>query len=282
MINFDSCPSPYLIAEIGINHNGDTQIAKKLIDASFACGWDCVKFQKRNPDLCIPEYQKHILKKTPWGELSYLEYKKKIEFGRGEYDYIDRYCSEKPICWTASVWDFDSLEFLLHYDVPFIKLPSAMLTNDELVAESAKSGHTILLSTGMSSLEEVDHAVEILEKHAVQYALMHTNSVYPSKEDELNLSIIPMMEKRYNCRVGYSGHEYGLEPTVLAVFLGASIIERHITLDHKMWGTDQTSSVEISGMSILKKRIKGIKNYLGQPVKKVTDGELEIRNKLRG
>ena len=155
----------YLIAEIGINHNGDMQIAKKLMDATWATGWDCVKFQKRTPDLCVPEGQKNLIRETPWGKMTYLEYRHKIEFQKEEYDYINKYCGEKPLDWTASVWDIPSVDFLLQYDIPFIKIPSAKLTDLELIEKCAKSGKPVFLSTGMSTLQEIDNAVTILEKH---------------------------------------------------------------------------------------------------------------------
>ncbi len=273
----------FMIAEIGINHNGSLDIAKKLMDAAFACNWHCVKFQKRSPDLCVPEDQKNILRDTPWGKISYLEYKHKIEFNRPEYSYIDKYCKEKPLYWTTSVWDIPSLEFILNYDVPFIKIPSAKLVEHELLKLASQSGKPVILSTGMSTIEEVDQAVEILEKHSNgDYVLMHTNSAYPSQIEELNLRVIDYLRDRYKCIVGYSGHEYGLEPSVIAVSLGAKVIERHITLDHKMWGSDHAASLEVHAMDMLHKRIKEIKHVLGGGVKTVTETEKVSRKKLRG
>ena len=273
----------FLIAEIGINHNGDLQIAKKLMDAAFACGWQCVKFQKRTPEICVPEHQKNMLRDTPWGEMTYLEYKHKVEFNEEEYTYIDNYCKEKPILWTASVWDIPSLEFILEYDVPFIKIPSAKLTESELLSEAAKSGKTIILSTGMSTVEEIDEAVNLLEKYSKDnYILMHTNSTYPTPPEDINLSTIQFLKDRYNCLVGYSGHEYDLEPSVIAVALGAKIIERHITLDHNMWGSDHFASLEIHAMDMLRKRIDAVDVVLGDGTKKLTPKEMEVRNKLRG
>lgn len=282
MINFVKLTEPYLIAEIGINHNGDLQIAKKLIDATFACGWDCVKFQKRTPEICVPNHQKTVIRETPWGKITYLEYKHKIEFNKKEYDYIDNYCKEKPIHWSASVWDMPSLEFLMKYNVPFIKIPSAKLNEKELLMEACKTGKTLIVSTGMSKIEEIDRAVEILEKHAPQYVLMHCNSAYPTPIDELNIRCIQTLKERYGCVVGYSGHEYGLEPTIYAAALGALIIERHITLDHDMWGTDQASSIEVLGMDMLRKRIRNVDIILGNGVKVISDSEIPIRKKLRG
>jgi N-acetylneuraminate synthase len=273
----------YMVAEIGLNHNGDLQIAKKLIDAAFACNWQCVKFQKRTPEICVPEHQKNIPRDTPWGKMTYLEYRYRVEFGEKEYDYIDMYCREKPILWTASVWDLRSLDFLLQYDVPFIKIPSAELTEDTLLKKACLSGKPIVLSTGMSSIDEIDRAVEILEAHSNRnYILMHTNSNYPAPAEELNLLTIPFLKDRYHCVVGYSGHEYDLEPSVVAVALGAKMVERHITLDHTMWGSDQFASLEVHAMDMLHKRIKGVNVFLGDGLKRVTERELEVRKKLRG
>lgn len=282
MVDFKNLEKPYFIGEIGINHNGDLQIAKKLIDAVSACNWDCAKFQKRDPDVCVPEHQKSKMRQTPWGEMTYIDYKHRVEFDKQEYDYIEKYCVEKPIHWSASVWDLNSLEFLLQYNLPFIKIPSAMLTNQELLEETAKSGVPIIMSSGMSSLAEVDTAVDTVSKHTENFVLMHTNSSYPTPKNELNLSLIPFLKDRYGCTIGYSGHEQDLEPTVIAAVLGAEVIERHITLSHDMWGTDQKSSLEVVGMDKLYKRIKDIQEILGSADKRVTESEIAIRKKLRG
>jgi len=282
-MDFLNLDKPYLIAEIGINHNGDIQIAKKLIDAAFACNWDCVKFQKRTPEICVPEHQKNVPKDTPWGKMTYLDYKYRIEFEKEEYDFIDKYCKEKPISWSASVWDLPSLEFISKYDVPFIKIPSAKLTESQLIIESAQTKKTLILSTGMSTVEEIDLAVNLLEKYTSgNYVLMHTNSTYPTPSNELNLRVINFLKRRYKCAIGYSGHEYDLEPTFAAVVLGAKIIERHITIDHKMWGTDQNASLEIHAMNMLYKRVKDLEIILGDENKQITASEKIIREKLRG
>lgn len=274
---------PYLIGEIGINHNGDIQIAKKLIDAANACGWNAVKFQKRVPEIAVPEEQKNVLRDTPWGKMTYLEYKKKIEFGKEEYDYIDEYCKEKPIDWTASPWDMPSLDFLLKYDIPFIKIASATMTNDELLTKAAKSGKTVIMSTGMSEIKEIDHAVDLLQRYSAgNFVLMHTNSVYPAKHEDLNLRVIQTFRERYHCMVGYSGHEQDLEPTVVAVALGARVIERHITLSHEMWGTDQKASLEVAAMAMLEGRVRTIGKMLGDGNRVVSRDELSVRKKLRG
>ncbi len=272
----------FMIAEIGINHNGNFDIAKKLIDAAFACNWHCVKFQKRTPDLCVPEEQKNILRETPWGKIPYLEYRHKVEFGQKEYTNIDIYCKEKPILWTASAWDIPSLEFILAYDVPFIKVASAKLTDTALLKVVSQSSKPVILSTGMSTIQEIDEAVNVLEKYSNgDYILMHTNSAYPVPIEEVNLHVIEFLKDRYKCIIGYSGHEYDLEPSMIAVYLGAKVVERHITLSHEMWGSDQAASLEISGMDVLHKRIKNIGLMLGDGVKRITPKEMASRKKLR-
>ena len=273
----------FLIAEIGINHNGSLTIAKKLIDGAFACNWDCVKFQKRTPDICVPTAEKNLIRDTPWGKMSYIDYRYKIEFGRKEYEYIDKYTKEKPILWSASAWDKPSIEFLMEFEVPFIKIPSAKLTENEIIEEAAKCGKPVVLSTGMSTVEEIDTAVDILENYSSgNYILMHTNSAYPAPSDELNLKVINFLRERYNCIIGYSGHEYDLEPSVLAVILGAKVIERHITLDHNMWGSDHNASLEVHAMDMLQKRIREAEIVLGDGVKRLTENEKKVRKKLRG
>lgn len=281
MFSFKDIRGVYLIGEVGINHNGDLQIAKKLIDAVFACGWNCVKFQKRNPDLCVPDVQKNIHKDTPWGRMTYLEYKKKIEFGKKEYDYIYRYCKEKPLDWTASVWDLKSLKFITKYRIPFIKIPSPRISDLEFVEAIAKTGIPLLVSTGMSTLKELDNLVDVLRSYSCEFALMHTNSSYPTPIEEININCVKTLKKRYGCIVGYSGHEYNVEPTVYAAVLGVKIIERHITLSHTMWGTDQAASLEVAAMDLLRKRIKDVDVILGSGEKKVTISEKKIKAKLR-
>lgn len=273
----------YIIAEIGINHNGSMETAKKLIDIAALSGCDSVKFQKRDPDVCVPEHQKSVMRSTPWGEMTYLDYKYKVEFSKEQYDEIDAYCQSKGISWTASPWDLGSLEFLLSYDTtPFIKLPSALLTDTELLTASAKSGKKVILSTGMSTLEEIDEAVKVLREHAGDnFALLHCNSSYPAPLEDLNLSCIRTLKDRYDCEVGYSGHEFRLGTTVAAVYLGASILERHITLDRTMWGSDHMSSVEPQGLIKLVKGVRELEIAFGDGVKVVTEAEEKIKKKLR-
>ena len=279
-----------IIAEIGINHNGDLKIVKKLIDIAVFAGCDTVKFQKRNPDVCVPEQQKRVMRDTPWGEMTYLEYKHKIEFGQKEYDEIDSYCMDKGIDWTVSVWDLDSVEFMSSYEVPFIKIPSALLTDYELIGECSKRFKKLVLSTGMSTIDEIDKAVKSMGSELGNYdshmrqcecALLHCNSTYPAPVDELNLSCISTLRKRYGCEVGYSGHEYGLTTTISSLCFGATIIERHITLDKSMWGTDHMASVEPHGLLKLVRGIRELEKAIGDGVKVVTKGEKNIRDKLR-
>lgn len=271
----------YIIAEIGINHNADIKIAKRLIDIAKSSGCDAVKFQKRNPDVCVPEHQKSVMRDTPWGRMTYLDYKYKIEFEKEEYDIIDEYCKSRNIDWSASPWDLDSLKFLSQYDIPFIKLPSALLTYDELLIESCKTGKKVILSTGMSTEEEIDHAVKILKNNSKDFAILHCNSSYPAPLDELNLSYIKTLKNKYDCEVGYSGHEFRLGTTVASVYLGAEILERHITLDRTMWGSDHMSSVEPQGLIKLVKGVRELEESYGDGIKKVTDEEEKMKKKLR-
>tara|TARA_B110001454_G_scaffold212836_1_gene230136 strand:- start:1263 stop:2120 length:858 start_codon:yes stop_codon:yes gene_type:complete len=278
-----------IIAEIGINHNGDLNVAKKLIDIAVFTGCDVVKFQKRNPDVCVPEHQKGVMRDTPWGRMTYLDYKYKVEFGENEYDEIDEYCMDK-IIWSASPWDMDSVEFLEQYDLPFVKIPSALLTDYELIRECSKRFNKLVLSTGMSTIGEIDKAVKSMgcevgnyDSHLrrCEFALLHCNSTYPAPVDELNLSCIKTLKDRYKCQVGYSGHEYGLTTTIASLCFGATIIERHITLDKSMWGTDHMASVEPHGLIKLVRGIRELESAIGDGKKVVTDSEKPVRDKLR-
>ena len=252
----------YIIAEIGINHNGNIDIAKKLIDVAKKAGCDAVKFQKRNPDVCVPEKQKSIMRETPWGYISYLDYKYKVEFEKEEYDIIDEYCKKNEIHWFASPWDVDSVNFLSQYDIPALKLPSASLNDKELLLAMAKTNIPIIISTGMSTQNEVDEAVSILKDS--QLAVLHCVSTYPTPTNELNLNVIKTFQSKYpNLIIGYSGHETGLSTTYAAVAMGAKIIERHITLDRSMWGTDHSASIEPHGLKTLVSNIRDIESALG-------------------
>ena len=241
-----------------------------------------MKFQ-RNPDVCVPEHQKSVMRDTPWGKMTYLDYKYKVEFGQNEYDEIDIYCKKRDIQWSASPWDLDSLDFLNHYDIPFIKIPSALITDLELLKATAETNKKVIISTGMSTLEDVEKAVMTIKsvKSNVDFALLHCNSSYPAPIKDLNLKCITTLKERFNCEVGYSGHEFGLTTTIASICLGATIIERHITLDRTMWGTDQMCSVEPQGLIKLVRGIKELNSALGDGVKVVTDTEIPIRKKLR-
>ena len=271
------------IAEVGINHNGDMKLAKEMIDMAVICKVDVVKFQKRNPDIAVPEHQKNVEKIVPWRKekTTYLQYKKDIEFSKEEYDEIDAYCKQKDIRWTASVWDVESVEFMKQYNVPFLKIPSALITNEELLIACRDSGIPIYMSTGMSTEEEVNKAVEILGD--TLEVLFHCNSSYPAKDNELNLSYITMMKLNYpNVKIGYSGHEEGISACIVAKVMGAEVFERHITLSRSMWGTDQAASIVFDQLYKLVRDLDKVNDWIGLPVKTVTDGEKPIRLKLRG
>lgn len=269
----------YVIAEIGLNHNGELGIAKKLIDAAALAGCDAVKFQKRTPELCVPPEQRAIPRETPWGVMTYMEYRHRVEFGREQYAEIDRYCKDKGIAWFASCWDEPSVDFIEPFHPPCYKVASASLTDEALIKHTAATGKPILLSTGMSTMEEIEQAVEWIP--AAQRVILHATSTYPCDPKELNLRMIPLLREKFACPVGYSGHEVGLQTTLAAVVLGASLVERHITLDRAMWGSDQAASVEPSGFHRLVRDIRVIESGMGDGVKRVYDSELPIRKKLR-
>ena len=269
----------YIIAEIGINHNGDLSIAKKLIDTAVIAGCDAVKFQKRTPELCVPPEQKSLMRETPWGCMSYLDYKRRIEFGQKEYEEIDRYCKEKGITWFASCWDEPSVDFIEQFNPAAYKISSPCLTDDTLLKHINKMGHPIILSTGMSTMQEIHHAVSLLDRDRL--LISHCTSTYPCKPEELNLHMIHTLKKEFDCPIGYSGHEVGLQTTIASVVLGACFIERHITLDRAMWGSDHAASVEPGGLMRLVRDIRVIENAMGNGDKKVYDSEIPIKNKLR-
>ena len=279
----------YIIGEIGINHQGDINIAKRLIDIAAAAGCDAVKFQKRNPDVCVPEAQKNKPRRWKGEDMTYLEYKYKVEFGKEEYDEIDRYCKQQGIAWSASPWDMDSVYFLEQYNLPFIKLPSASLTDDKLLTACVKRFPKVILSTGMSTEEEIDHAVDTLRTAKAFYnktepiGLLHCNSTYPAPVDELNLSAIKTLKDKYpDFSIGYSGHEMLLGTTVASVLLGAEIIERHITLDRNMEGSDHSASVTPHGLFKLVSGIRELEQAYGDGKIVVTESEKPVRAKLRG
>lgn len=269
----------YIIAEIGINHNGDIEIAKQLMDVAVETGCDAVKFQKRTPEICVPEEQKSIPRETPWGSMTYFEYKKRIEFEQPEFEQIDAYAKKIGIDWFASPWDVPSVDFLEGFNVPCQKIASACLTDSELLTAVNKTKTTTILSTGMSSIEEIDKAVSLLNN--VPLAIAQATSTYPAEASELNLRAIQTFADKYKVPVGYSGHERGLQVTIAAVALGATFIERHITLDRSMWGTDHSASLEPEGIKKLVRDIRIIELALGDGKKKVYDSEIPIRAKLR-
>jgi len=268
----------FIIAEIGINHNGDIELAKKLIDAAVDAGCDAVKFQKRTVDVVYTAEELAKPRENPFGATN-GDLKRGLEFGKAQYQEIDRHCQEKGIMWFASCWDEASVDFIEKFDPPCYKIASASLTDDGLLQHHRKYGRPILLSTGMSTLAQVDHAVEVLGKDDL--VLLHTNSTYPSKLEELNLRVIHTLAARYQVPVGYSGHEVGLAPSVGAAAIGACVLERHITLDRAMWGSDQAASVESQGFGRLVRDIRGIEMSLGDGHKRVYDTEVPIMKKLR-
>ena len=269
----------YVIAEIGINHNGDIEIAKQLMDVAVETGCDAVKFQKRTPEICVPEEQKSIPRETPWGSMTYFEYKKRIEFEQSEFEQIDAYAKKIGIDWFASPWDVPSVDFLESFNVPCQKIASACLTDSELLSAVNKTKTTTILSTGMSSMPEIDKAVDLLNN--VPLAIAQATSTYPAEASELNLRAIQTFAEKYKVPVGYSGHERGLQVTIAAVALGAVFVERHITLDRSMWGTDHSASLEPEGLKKLVRDIRIIELALGDGKKKVYDSEIPIRAKLR-
>lgn len=269
----------FIIAEIGINHNGDLNIAKKLIDAAALAGCDAVKFQKRIPELCVPAEQGDLKRETPWGIMTYMEYRHRIEFGKEEYAKIDHYCEEKGMTWFASCWDEPSVDFIDQFDPVCYKIASASATDSGLLHHISSKNRPAILSTGMSTMEEIRKAVSILDKNPLLIA--HCTSTYPCKPEELNLKMIHTLQQEFDCPVGYSGHEVGLQTTTAAVVLGACFIERHITLDRAMWGSDQAASVEPWGFMRLVRDIRVIENALGNGIKQVYDSEKGISKRLR-
>jgi N-acetylneuraminate synthase len=269
----------YVIAEIGINHNGSVDIARQLMKVARDAGCNAVKFQKRTPSICVPKEQQSLMRETPWGTMTYLEYKERIEFGKKEFDIIDEYAKELSIEWFASPWDVPSVQFLEQYEPPCYKIASASLTDDELLNAVLATGRPLILSTGMSTLEEIDKAVARIRGSVLLIA--HATSTYPCPPSELNLRVIIELSRKYKVPIGYSGHEVGLQTTVAAVVIGATFVERHITLDRAMWGSDHAASVEPQGLVRLVRDIRLVEVALGDGSKRVYDSELPIREKLR-
>lgn len=268
-----------VIAEIGINHNGSVELAKKLITVAAVAGCKYVKFQKRTPELCVPDHQKDKIRQTPWGEMKYIDYKHKIEFGKAEFDEIDSFCKNLGIGWFASVWDEPSVDFMTQYK-NITKIPSALITNESLTKYARSKFDFLIISTGMSTEQEIEKCVKDCDPDVI----MHTNSSYPSKIEDLNLNYITHLKNKYTDKeIGYSGHEFGLVTTFATIPLGVTWIERHVTLDRTMWGSDQMSSVEPHGLIKLVKGINNIEAALGRTgPREVLGSELDKRRSLRG
>ena len=270
----------YVIAEIGINHNGDLGIAKQMIDAAVHAGVEAVKFQKRTPEISTPLEQQKQMRETPWGYITYLEYRHKVEFNEEQYCEIDLYCKSKGIAWMVSVWDEPSVDFMEKFDTPAYKIPSASLTDFGLIRKARATGKPIILSSGMSTMEQIKEGVGIAgEKNLI---LMHCTSTYPCEPEELNLKMIETLRHEFqHLPIGYSGHEVGLVPSTIAVALGACMVERHLTLDRAMWGSDQATSVEPGGFERLVKYLRVTEASLGNGVKKVYESEKPSMMRLR-
>ncbi|MGZ3873566.1 MAG: N-acetylneuraminate synthase family protein [Mucilaginibacter sp.] len=274
----------YIIAEIGINHNGSLEIAKQLIDEAVAAKASAVKFQKRTPEICVPKDQWEIMRDTPWGRISYIEYKRKTEFGIAEYATIDQYCKKHGIDWFVSTWDVEAVDFMERFDTPLYKLASASLTDAALIKRILLTGKPLMLSTGMSTNREIEDAVALVKAFDKNYPLLiaHSTSAYPCKPEELNLKMIQTLGDKYpGLPVGYSGHETGLATTVAAVSLGATFVERHFTLDRAMWGSDHAASVEPQGLQRLVRDIRDVETASGDGIKKVYESELGPMKRLR-
>jgi N-acetylneuraminate synthase len=270
----------YVIAEIGINHNGDLSIARQMIDAAVHAGVDAVKFQKRAPDIATPPDQRSQMRDTPWGYITYLEYRYKVEFNEDQYFEIEKYCREKGITWLASVWDLPSVDFMEKFDTPAYKIPSASLTDFDLIRKARATGKPLILSTGMSTMAQIRQGVSVAGEENL--ILMHCTSTYPCEPEELNLKMVETLRHAFPVTpIGYSGHEVGLVPSAVAVALGACVVERHLTLDRAMWGTDQAASVEPGGFERLVKYIRVSESALGDGVKKVYESEKASLKKLR-
>ena len=281
ILKFKKLKKPFLIAEIGINHNGSLETAKKLIDLAVKYKFDAVKFQKRDLDVCIPLNQKSIMRETPWGMMTYLDYKKKLEFSISQYKKIDKYCKTKKILWFASSWDLNSQILMRRFKFKYNKVASAMITNIKLLDLISKERKKTLISTGMCNYNDIKKAVKIFKKNKCKFVLMHCVSTYPCKDEDLNLSMILKLKKDFKCPVGYSGHERSVSPTIMAFFLGAQYLERHITLDRSMWGTDQAASLSETGIQNLSDIITKIPNILGKPIKKYFEEEKRMSQKMR-
>ena len=272
---------PITIAEIGINHNGNIKLAKKLIILAKKYGFDAVKFQKRDPDICVPDRHKKVMRETPWGYISYLNYKKKIEFEKKEFDYINKFCKQKKIKWFASAFDKRSQLFLKKYKMPYNKIASAMVTNIDFITLVAKERKPTFISTGMTSMKDITKAVKVFRKFKCPFTLMHCISSYPADENKLNLNTILTLKKKFKCDVGYSGHEKSVSPSVFAYIAGATVIERHITIDRTLWGTDHAASLEENGIKNMMSLLEKVKIVFGNGKKIKTSEDKVLEKKFR-
>jgi N-acetylneuraminate synthase len=272
---------PITIAEIGINHNGNIKLAKKLIILAKKYRFDAVKFQKRDPDICVPDHHKKVMRETPWGYISYLNYKKKIEFEKKEFDYINKFCKQKKIKWFASAFDKRSQLFLKKYKMPYNKIASAMVTNIDFITFVAKEGKPTFISTGMTSMKDITKAVKVFRKFKCPFTLMHCISSYPADENKLNLNTILTLKKKFKCDVGYSGHEKSVSPSVFAYIAGATVIERHITIDRTLWGTDHAASLEENGIKNMMSLLEKVKIVFGNGKKIKTSEDKVLEKKFR-
>jgi N-acetylneuraminate synthase len=271
---------PYLIAEIGINHNGSIKIAKKMIDIAKENNFDAVKFQKRDPDICVPEDQKYKMRDTPWGNITYLSYKKKIELNLKQLTFLKNYAKKLKLDFSASCFDINSLNIVKKINT-FNKVPSAMITNTVFLEHVAKQRKKTFISTGMCKIKDITTAVNIFKKNKCNYELMHCVSLYPCPEEKLNLKIIQTLRKKYKCKVGYSGHEPTVSPSFFAYMLGATSIERHITLDRSMWGTDQAASLSPDGMKMFGNIFNKMEKMFGDGIKKLPEEEKVMLQKFK-
>jgi len=269
----------FLVAEIGINHNGDLETARQMIDRAAAAGCDAVKFQKRTPELCVPADQRDRMRQTPWGYVTYLDYRRRVEFCRAQYEALDRHCRDRGLIWFASCWDEEAVDFIQEFDPPCYKIQSAAVTDLPLLEKLRSTGKPLILSTGMSSMAQIRAAVRALATRDL--VMLHSTSAYPCPPEELNLRMIQTLRKEFPYPVGYSGHEVGLPTSIAAVAMGACMIERHLTLDRSMWGSDQAASVEPQGFERLCNYIRTVETALGDGLKQVYPSEIPVLNRLR-
>ncbi|MGE0449775.1 MAG: N-acetylneuraminate synthase family protein [Vicinamibacterales bacterium] len=269
----------YIVAELGINHNGSVDVARRLIDAAADARCDAVKFQKRTPELCVPRHLRNQMRETPWGNITYLDYRRRVEFDVEQFGALIEHCQRRGIAWFSSCWDESAVDFVEWFTPIAYKIPSAALTDVGLLERYRQTGRPLVLSTGMSTMAQIEAAVEVLGTHDL--LLTHSTSAYPCPLGQLNLRMIATLRARFDCPIGYSGHEVGLPTTLAAVCLGASLVERHITLDRAMWGTDQAASVEPQGLVRLVKYIRDVEEAMGDGIKTVYESEIPVMQKLR-